>query len=124
MTAVGGDLITLASAPASGATVAIVAKDRRADEYLDFIETNDRPLLASYTTATHTLAGAGIPGNIVDAYAGGVYVGSAQVAADGTFSAVLQLFSGTQLITAVQHKPDPFHASTAVADGFGLSSTY
>lgn len=124
VSSVAGDLVNLASAPAAGSTVAITIKDRRADEQMTFIETNDRPVLTRYTTASHTLEGTAIPGNIVDVFVGGSYSISTLTATDGSFLVVLPTFAGTQLITAVQRRPDPFHATTAVVDGYGISSTY
>lgn len=124
VSAVAGDLVTLASAGTAGQAVVITYRDRRADTQNEFTETKDRPLLTSYTAATHTLVGEAIPGNIVDVYAGTTWVAAVLAAADGTFSLVLPTFAGTQLITAVQRRPDPWHATTAVLDGYGISSVW
>lgn len=124
VSSVAGETVTLASAPAVGTIVAISYKDRRMDHYPDFIETKDRPILVSYTPATHTLVGTGIPGNIVDAYAGPTYLVSTLVAADGGFTVVVPTFSGTQLITATQRRPDLIHPMSAISDAFGVSSIY
>ncbi|RVU03499.1 hypothetical protein EOE18_15360 [Novosphingobium umbonatum] len=122
--AVAGDLVTLASAPASGAVVALTVKDRRMDEYADFVDYNDRPVLTSYTPATHTLVGTAIPGNIIDIYAGQTYVGSSIANPDGSFTVVLWTFSGSQLITATQRRPDYQLTMRGAADGYGITSAY
>lgn len=131
VSSVAGDLVNLASAPAAGAAVAITVKDRRGDEYIDFLETNDRPVLTSYSTATHTLVGTAVPGNIVDIFLIGngfgsaVWMASVQAAADGAFSYVNpSSFGGTQIYTATQRRPDTRQVYTAFADGYGITTTY
>jgi hypothetical protein len=118
------DLITLASAPASGATVAFTYKDRVVDtaDLLNVAMVN-RPVLVSYTGGgTHVLTGTAEPSHIVEVYLDGAWVADVVAAADGAFTYTFSTFTGTKRISAKQRKQGIDYK--AFADGYGISSVY